>query len=170
MDGRSGDRASCSQLGGALRSESARLLAVRSDLDAALSGRSRAALSDVMDRRAGDEVHLLDTIAGQLDAAGAVLQHYAQELAQVEEATRRLETAVAHAGLEMEGLRILEPWGVAQPDAAARRRAALPELQMRADRLATQLGRARAAVQRAMAASGDVLGRAAAAARASPQA
>lgn len=166
MDGRTGDPASCSQLGGALRSESARLLAVRNDLDAALSGRSRAASSEVMGRRAGGEVHLLDTIAVHLDAAGTLLQHYAQELAQVAESTRRLETEVAHAGLEMEGLRILEPWGVAQPDAAARRRAALPELQMRADRLASQLGRARAAVQRTMAASGDVLGRAAAAARA----
>ncbi len=166
MDGRTGDPASCSQLGGALRSESARLLAVRNDLDAALSGRSRAASSEVMGRRAGGEVHLLDTIAVHLDAAGTLLQHYAQELAQVAESTRRLETEVAHAGLEMEGLRILEPWGVAQPDAAARRRAALPELQMRADRLASQLGRARAAVQRTMAASGDVLGRTAAAARA----
>jgi len=172
IDGVTGDPASCSQLGGALRSHAARLLADRGEVDEALSPLARDALARdpsqlASTERARRDVGLLDTIVEQLDAAGGVLQQYAQELALVAEGTRQLEAAVARAGLELDGLRVVEPWGVAPAEAAGRRRAALPELQMRAERLASRLGRARAAVQRSMGPSTGVLARVAATARAS---
>lgn len=170
IDRVTGDPASCSQLGGALRSQAARLLTDRAGVDAALTTlttltRDPAQIGQA-DRTRRD-VRLLDTIAEQLDAAGAVLQQYAQELAQVSEGTRQLAAAVARAGLELDGLRVVEPWGVAPAETAARRRTALPELQMRSERLASQLGRARAAVQRSLVRSTELLARAAATSRGS---
>jgi len=165
IDGVTGDPASCSQLGGALRSQAARLLADRSGADGPLTALERDPAPLASTGRARRDVQLLDTIVERLDAAGAVLQQYAQELALVAEGTRQLEVAAARAGLELDGLRVVEPWGVAPAEAAARRQSALPELQMRAERLAGQLGRARAAVQRSIGPSTEVLARAAATAR-----
>jgi len=167
IDRVTGDPASCSQLGGALRSQAARLLTDRAGVDAALTTLTRDPAQIGQADRTRRDVRLLDTIAEQLDAAGAVLQQYAQELAQVSEGTRQLEAAVARAGLELDGLRVVEPWGVAPAETAARRRTALPELQMRSERLASQLGRARAAVQRSLVRSMELLARAAATSRGS---
>jgi len=167
IDRVTGDPASCSQLGGALRSQAARLLTDRAGVDAALTTLTRDPAQIGPADRTRRDVRLLDTIAEQLDAAGAVLQQYAQELAQVSEGTRQLEAAVARAGLELDGLRVVEPWGVAPAETAARRRTALPELQMRSERLASQLGRARAAVQRSLVRSMELLARAAATSRGS---
>jgi len=167
IDRVTGDPASCSQLGGALRSQAARLLTDRAGVDAALTTLTRDPAQIGQADRTQRDVRLLDTIAEQLDAAGAVLQQYAQELAQVSEGTRQLEAAVARAGLELDGLRVVEPWGVAPAETAARRRTALPELQMRSERLASQLGRARAAVQRSLVRSTELLARAAATSRGS---
>jgi hypothetical protein len=167
IDRVTGDPASCSQLGGALRSQAARLLTDRAGVDAALTTLTRDPAQIGQADRTRRDVRLLDTIAEQLDAAGAVLQQYAQELAQVSEGTRQLEAAVARAGLELDGLRVVEPWGVAPAETAARRRTALPELQMRSERLASQLGRARAAVQRSLVRSTELLARAAATSRGS---
>jgi hypothetical protein len=165
IDGVTGDPASCSQLGGALRSQAARLLAARATLDHGLTAVPREPWHSGAVERASRDAAVLDGIAEQLDGAGAVLQHYAQELAGLAEKTRQLEAAVASAGLELDGLRVLEPWGLAPAEAAARRQAALPELQMRAERLASQLGRARAAVQRSMRQSTEALARLSASAR-----
>jgi len=167
IDRVTGDPASCSQLGGALRSQAARLLTDRAGVDAALTTLTRDPAQIGQADRTQRDVRLLDTIAEQLDAAGAVLQQYAQELATVSEGTRQLEAAVARAGLELDGLRVVEPWGVAPAETAARRRTALPELQMRSERLASQLGRARAAVQRTLVRSTELLARAAATSRGS---
>jgi len=167
IDRVTGDPASCSQLGGALRSQAARLLTDRAGVDAALTTLTRDPAQIGQADRTQRDVRLLDTIAEQLDAAGAVLQQYAQELATVSEGTRQLEAAVARAGLELDGLRVVEPWGVAPAETAARRRTALPELQMRSERLASQLGRARAAVQRSLVRSTELLARAAATSRGS---
>ncbi len=165
IDGVTGDPASCSQLGGALRSQAARLLPGRGDVEDGLNALARDPSRALSAERARRDVGLLDTVVEQLDSAGAVLQHYAQELALVAEATRQLEGAVARAGLELDGLRVVEPWGLAPAETAARRQAALPELQMRGERLASQLGRARAAVQRSMRQSTEVLAQVAATAR-----
>ena len=49
----------------------------------------------------------------------------------------------AAADLEIEGLRVVEPWGVLTTELAQQRHRAQPDLQRQADRLASQLGRAR---------------------------
>lgn len=109
IDGVTGDPASCSQLGGALRSQAARLLPGRGDVEDGLNALARDPSRALSAERARRDVGLLDTVVEQLDSAGAVLQHYAQELALVAEATRQLEGAVARAGLELDGLRVVEP-------------------------------------------------------------
>jgi hypothetical protein len=96
-------------------------------------------------------LRLLDTVAERLDASGAALQQFAQELAEIAESVRRLDALVRAAGLELDGLRVVEPWGVLTTELAQQRHRAQPELQHRADRLASRLGRARIAAARVMA-------------------
>ena len=127
------DPASCSRLGGALRSGAARLSARAHDLEPA--GRAAAATQDV---------------AARLDAVGAVLQAHAQELAELGAATERLSERVAAEGLVLDGWRVAEPFGVTEASTALRRQAARPGLQAQADRLASRIGRARAQVDRAV--------------------
>lgn len=150
-----GDPVSCSRLGGGLRSQAVQLLAVRAELEEAIGscGRSDPGLVDAT--RPG--VRLLDAVIEQLDRTGAVLQQYAQELAQVIEGARQLEARAHDAGLELQGLRVVEPWGVSPADSAARRQAAQPQLQQQADRLASGLGRSRGAVRRVMAQGTELL-------------
>lgn len=153
IDGMTGDPGSCSQLGGALRSHAARLLALRDELAGGASrvGRGTGASGDgALDADLEADLRLLDAVVDRLDAGGATLQRYAQELAEVAESVRRLEREAVDAGLLLEGLRVVEPWGVLTTDLAQRRHRAQPALQQRADRLASQLGRARGVTTRAM--------------------
>jgi hypothetical protein len=150
IDGVTGDPGSCSQLGGALRSHAARLAALREEL-AERTDRLRREPADaatVADLDA--HLRLLDTVIERLDAGGSALQRFAQDLAEIAEAVRRLGEAARAAGLELEGLRVVEPWGVLTTELAQHRHRAQPDLQRRADRLASQLGRARTATARVM--------------------
>ena len=150
IDGVTGDPGSCSQLGGALRSHTVRLLALREELvdRAERLRRDPAAAATVTDLDA--DLRLLDTVVDRLDASGSALQRFAQELAEIAEGVRRLEGEAAAAGLELDGLRVVEPWGVLTTELAQQRHRAQPDLQRQADRLASQLGRARAATSRVM--------------------
>ena len=82
------------------------------------------------------DLRLLDTVVDRLDASGSALQRFAQELAEIAESVRRLEGAAAAAGLELDGLRVVEPWGVLTTELAQQRHRAQPDLQRQADRLA----------------------------------
>ncbi|WP_295697697.1 hypothetical protein [Lapillicoccus sp.] len=168
-----GDPSSCSQLGGDLRTRAATLLTAREALADARSAGSRAGsrlaspdLPDLPDLPERDQ-RLLDTLVDRLDAAGAALQRYAQELAEQAEELRRLEAEVSRAGLTLDGLQVVEPWGLATVDAASHRRAELPGLAARAERLASRVGRSRGALQRTLTEATGVLARAAADTRAS---
>ncbi len=161
-----GDPVSCSQLGGLLRSQAAQLLVVRAMVPELSSGVDDVDEAAVARRVAGD-VQLLDVIIEQLDLTGTALQHHAQELAMVAEGMRRLGAAVSGAGLELDGREVVEPWGPSPAQTAEARRAVQPELQMRADRLASQLGRTRAAIRRSMQQSTELLERASRASRGS---
>lgn len=149
-EGVGGDPASCSRLGGMLRSESARLVRQRERVGAPVAVLSRHAASGEALRRVEREVRLLESTADLLDLAGAALQRYAQELAEVSESARALRAEAARRGLEVAGWRVVEPWGVSSAERASCRQSAIPALQARADRLATQLGRARAALARTL--------------------
>ncbi len=166
MHGIPGDPSSCSQLGGVLRQQAARLVAERAALEGPLAALRRGTSTDPelasVAARAAADLGLFETVVDRLDETGAALQRYAQELAEVSEERRRLDASARAVGLALEGLRVVEPWGLSSTDAVADRQSALPELQMRADRLASQLGRARAAVQRTTREATGVLGRAAA--------
>ena len=150
IDGVTGDPGSCSQLGGALRSHAARLLTLRTELAerAERLRRDPAATAVVADLDA--DLRLLDTVVERLDAGGSALQRFAQELAEIAESVRRLEGSAQTAGLVLDGLRVVEPWGVLTTELAQQRHRAQPDLQRQADRLASQLGRARAATSRVM--------------------
>jgi hypothetical protein len=110
-------------------------------------------------------LRLLAVVVDRLDASGSALQRFAQELAEIAEGVRRLEDAAATAGLELEALRVVEPWGVLTTELAQQRHRAQPDLQRQADRLASQLGRARTGTARAMLDGTTALAAAAAAAR-----
>ena len=161
IDGATGDPGSCSQLGGALRSNAARLLTLRTEL-AERTARLRlepGAVETVADLDA--HLRLLDATVDRLDAGGAVLQRFAQEVAEIAESIRRLEGSVQAAGLLLDGLRVVEPWGVLTTELAQQRNRAQPELQRRADRLASQLGRARTVTARTMTEAAEALAAAA---------
>jgi hypothetical protein len=165
IDGVTGDSGSCSQLGGTLRSHAARLTVLRIEL-AERTDRLRrdpGSAATVADLDA--DLRLLDTVVDRLDASGSALQRFAQELAEVAESVRRLEQATRAAGLELDGLRVVEPWGVLTTELAQQRHRAQPDLQRRADRLAGQLGRARIVTTRVMAEGREALAAAATVAR-----
>lgn len=164
-----GDPASCSQLGGAFRSHAVSLRQAGDALVSALDrvggepdGHPEAIASTAL------QLRLLEAAADRLDRAGAALQHYAQELAESGLQTRRLAADVERAGLQLDRWQVGEPWGVVPLDSAAHRQEAAVDLQRRADRLASGIARARAAVQRTMAEGTGVLTRARAAARRAP--
>jgi hypothetical protein len=165
IDGGTGDPGSCSQLGGALRSQAARLLPLREELHERIGDLRRTAAPAGLVGRLETDVALLDAVVDRIDAGGAALQRYAQELAELGEGIRRLEHAAAAAGLELDGLRVVEPWGVLSTELAQRRHRAQPELQRQADRLASRLGRARGVAARTMSETTALLASAAQAAR-----
>lgn len=150
IDGVTGDPGSCSQLGGSLRSAAVRLLALREEVAERLADLRRAGAAGALVDRVAADLALLDAVVERLDAGGAALQRYAQELAEMGEDIRRLDRAVTAAGLVLDGLRVVEPWGVLTTDLARQRERAQPGLQQQADRLASRLGRARGVATRAM--------------------
>ena len=150
IDGVTGDPGSCSQLGGAFRSHAARLTALRGELAERTERLRRDPASAPTVADLDEDLRLLDAVVDRLDAGGSALQRFAQELAAVAESVRRLEGAVRAANLETEGLRVVEPWGVLTTELAQQRHRAQPDLQRQADRLASRLGRARAATTRVM--------------------
>jgi hypothetical protein len=167
IDSVTGDPGSCSQLGGVLRSHAARLQPLRAEL-AERTADLRRGRADVGSGLVGDleaGLALLDTVVDRLDAAGATLQRYAQEMAELGEGIRRLEQAAASSGVELDGLRVIEPWGVLTTELAERRHRTQPELQRRADRLASVLGRTRGVTVRALAEATQALAEAARLAR-----
>ncbi|MEP6650411.1 MAG: hypothetical protein ABJA74_10955 [Lapillicoccus sp.] len=145
-----GDPGSCSQLGGAFRSHAARLLGLRSELAERTERLRREPEAAAMVADLDANVRLLDAVVDRLDAGGSALQRFAQELAEIAEAVRRLDGVAQAAGLRLEGLRVVEPWGVLTTELARQRHRAQPDLQRQADRLASQLGRARTVTSRAM--------------------
>ena len=165
-----GDPSSCSQLGGDLRSRAATLrttlealVAARAEGPGAAGGRR---LPPGRLARLDQDQRLLHALVDRLDGAGAALQRYAQELAEQAEELRRLEADVDRAGLTLDGLQVVEPWGVATTDTASERRVELPALAARAERLASRVGRSRGALRRTLTESSGVLSRAAAETRA----
>lgn len=168
-----GDPSSCSQLGGDLRTRAATLLAAHEALIAAAGRGGRHPGADdrrgppVRVERVERDRRLLETVIDRLDAAGSALQRYAQELAEQAEDLRRLQADAGRVGLTLDGLRVVEPWGLATTDTVSHRRAELPSLTARAERLASRVGRSRGALQRALLESTGVLARAAATTRAS---
>ena len=165
IDGITGDPGSVSQLGGALRSQAARLLALREELGERAADLRRTSAGPAIVARVEADLGLLDALVDRIDAGGAALQRYAQELAELGESIRRLEQAAAAAGLQLDGLRVVEPWGVLTTELAQRRHRAQPELQRQADRVASQLGRARGVATRTMTEATALLAQAAQAAR-----
>lgn len=126
-----GDPASCSHLGGRLLSGAAGLARTAYPLDSnSATGRMAAA------------------VTGELDRAGRALQVYAQDLAEALASHERLRVRAAAAGLEVQGWRVIEPYGVVTVPTIQARREAAPDLQAALDRSNARLGRARAAVTR----------------------
>jgi hypothetical protein len=145
-----GDAVSCSRVGGAMRSDAARLLHRQQTLERSLRELRGAGGPQALALRAsvGEQVRQLGLVAADLDRAGAALQRYATDLAQAMELARRAEASVRAAGLQLEGTRVVEAWGPTSAETAGRRRALLPECQARVDRATSMVGRARATLQR----------------------
>lgn len=131
-----GDPASCSQLGGALRRQS--------ELVGTLA-------------QAPEALPAARTIAGRLDSAGAALQRYATELAEVHDAVRSIGAEVTASGLELDGWTVVEPWGPTTAEIAGRRRAAMRSAQERLDAVRAQMARCRASLERTAAAVTEAL-------------
>ena len=165
IDGITGDPGSCSQLGGALRSQAARLLALRGELRERAADLRRVSAAPDLVARIEADLALLEALVDRIDAGGVALQRYAQELAELAEGIRRLGAAASAAGLELDELRVVEPWGVLTTELAQRRGRAQPELQRQADRLASRLGRSRGVATRTLTEATTLLAQAAQAAR-----
>jgi hypothetical protein len=155
-----GDHVSCSRVGGAMRSESARLLRhaqtladTLGELPASGSPGAEAevaAMAAMAAARVAGTLRTLRATADDLDQAGAALQRYATDLAEGHELGRRAELRVGDAGLLLEGTRVTEPWGPASAQEAERRLARVPEVQTRVDLATAHVGRARGRLQREM--------------------
>jgi len=145
-----GDAVSCSRVGGAMRSDAARLLHRQQTLERSLRELrgARGPQVGAISRSVAQQVQQLGSVAADLDRAGAALQRYATDLAQAMELARRAEDSVRAAGLQLEGTRVVEAWGPTSAEAAERRRALLPGCQARVDRATSMVGRARATLQR----------------------
>ncbi len=131
------DPASCSRLGGALRTTAAGLAGHAADL---------ATESAVM--------ALTDALVRGADEVGAALQVHAQEVAEAVAAYERIGDRAAAVGLQLHAWKVSEPYGLAEADAARRRLLALPELQRQLDGLSGRLARSRAQLQRVAARQG----------------
>jgi hypothetical protein len=148
-----GDHVSCSRVGGAMRRESSRLRQHAHLLDQALGeleawdGAHTDTTIAAMSAIAASLQTLLATVE-DLDEAGAALQRFATDLAEGHELGRRAELRVEQAGLLLDGTRVIEPWGPASAEEAARRRAKLPEVQARVDLATAHVGRARGRLRR----------------------
>ncbi|MEO3935976.1 hypothetical protein V3N99_04365 [Dermatophilaceae bacterium Soc4.6] len=163
-----GDPSGCSQLGAELRSRAATLLALHTEVVEQQRGSGRSRRRDHLDPLLVERDRAtLEAVAVRLDAAGAALQRYAQELAAMGQEAQRIERAARAAGLELDGLRVVEPWGVAAPDTARARLEAMPDLQRRSERLASQVARARGSLRRSLEGGRDELERTAAGVRGS---
>ena len=145
-----GDPASCSRLGGAMRREAARLAERLAGLGAAhhelrhWQGRAGTGAREQLDA----QLAALAATARDLDEAGAALQRFATDLAEARELGRRAADRARQDGLRIVDGRVLEAWGPASTEEAARRQALIPENQARVDRIASSLGRSRAHLQR----------------------
>ena len=108
-----GDAVSCSRVGGAMRSDAARLLHRQQTLERSLRELRgvRSSQAQALRGSVGEQARLLGQVAADLDRAGAALQRYATDLAQAMELARRAEAAVRAAGLELDGTRVVEAWG-----------------------------------------------------------
>jgi hypothetical protein len=148
-----GDAVSCSRVGGAMRSDAARLLHRQQTLERSVRELRTARAPGAAALRASveEQARLLGVVAADLDRAGAALQRYATDLAQARELARQAEASVRAAGLQLEGTRVVEAWGPTSAETAERRRALLPGCQARVDRATSLIGRARAALQGAAA-------------------
>ena len=100
-----GDAVSCSRVGGAMRSDAARLLHRQQTLERSLRELrgARGPQAQALRGSVGEQARLLGQVAADLDRAGAALQRYATDLAQAMELARRAEASVRAAGLELEG-------------------------------------------------------------------
>jgi hypothetical protein len=155
-----GDHVSCSRVGGAMRRESSRLRQqaqslddALGDLDAQSGAQANSAVMPAMPAMPAIAtiaklLRALRATAQDLDEAGAVLQRYATDLAEGHELGRRAERRVEGAGLLLDGTRVIEPWGPANAQEAARRRTKVPEVQARVDLATAHVGRARGRLER----------------------
>ena len=125
------DPGSVSQLGGILRTTAAALAAGAAELHPGTP-----------------LVTLCVTTATHLDSMGSALQVQAQELAEAAVARSRLRERATAAGLELREWSVIEPFGLVSAQAAAARQVQRPQLQAQADRIASQLARARAQLAR----------------------
>jgi len=91
---------------------------------------------------------LCATTVDRLDTVGVALQTHAQDLSIAAAAVARLADQVHAAGLTLSGWSVEEPYGLVSAERAEGRRAARPDLQAQADRLAASLARSRAQLDR----------------------
>jgi len=116
-------------------------------------------------RRDTPLVTLCEATAARLDEIGSALQVHAQDLAETAAALSRLHERASAAGLAIDGWSVIEPFGLVSAQAAAARQVQRPQLQAQADRIASQLARARAQLARRLTHAEGQLAAAAALAR-----
>ncbi len=163
----SGDPASCSQLGGALRRIATGLRA-----DGAALHREVAATGPSGDRpppvvqRSRRRAAALDgaaaSAAHELDAAGSLLQGHAADLGEAIAAVRDLSERARTAGLRVSETEVTASWGVtgvADPEASAAREELRATLQRELDQVLTVLAHRRARLVTALRTSADTLAR-----------
>ena len=161
----SGDPASCSQLGGALRriatglrTEGAALH--REVVETGPSGERPPPVVQRSRRRAAALDDAAAAAAHELDTAGSLLQSHAADLSEAVAAVRDLTERAAAAGLRVSDSEVTASWGVtgvADPDVSAAREARGVALQRELDQVLTVLAHRRARLVAALRASADTL-------------
>jgi hypothetical protein len=163
----SGDPASCSQLGGALRRIAAELRdsgdALHREMVALGSAGGRPApVVQRSRRRAAALDDAAAAAARELDAAGTALQGHAADLGEAVAAVRDLTERARSAGLRVTDTEVSASWGVtgvADPAASAARDDRRASLQRELDQALTVLAHRRARLALTLRTAADTLAR-----------
>jgi hypothetical protein len=145
-----GDPASCSQAGGSLRRVASEVAAAARAAAGGGPGAHQAPPRPVEKRAARRRQTLLVVaaeVAAELDAAGALLQEHASDLAEAAQQVRALEERAGRAGLEVADGTVRVRWGVsgvADAVSTAALERTREALQRELDVIELQLGRRRA--------------------------
>jgi hypothetical protein len=111
-----GDPGSASALGGALRTQAARLADLVVDLDSAASRVTRSGATDP----SGRERELVTRAAGELDRVGALLQSWTTTAVESAAGLRSLEPALTRSDLAVDGHIVVERGGPSRVEPAQR--------------------------------------------------